>query len=212
MKGLVLLLFFSFCCSSWARFSSRHLVIHKKGRKSAKPWRIAQSSESNHFLKSEGWMNDGKSRPLKVHSSRTWTTRLVDTAICFSVRTFPPTRFVFDLAAKFLPPIIPVILYKDIFDLSSSVYFLNRIGREVETDFGLGLFVATYLASGLAGNLLNAYARIGKKEARKVIFGGSGAVVGIIAAYATFLKRNDWVHTRADSQQEKGFVRGLIQD
>lgn len=80
--------------------------------------------------------------------------------------------------------VTPVFLHGGIFHLFFNMNSLGRTGRDVEALFGPGRFLGTYLASGVAGNLLSAV------QSPVPALGASGAVFGVFGAYFTFLTRN----------------------
>ncbi len=63
-------------------------------------------------------------------------------------------------------------------------YSLKSTGLNVERAFGPTRFLATYLVSGMAGNVLSAI------RSPNPAVGASGAIFGLVGAYYTFLARN----------------------
>lgn len=80
--------------------------------------------------------------------------------------------------------ITPMFLHGSIGHLAMNSYSLNNIGPHVESLFGSKRFLATYIASGITGNLLSAV------MSPNPSVGASGAIFGCIGAYYVFLKRN----------------------
>ena len=66
-----------------------------------------------------------------------------------------------------------------------NTFSLQNIGHEVEWLFSEGQFVCTYLASGVAGNLMSEY------YSPNPSLGASGAVFGLIGTYYAFLSQNE---------------------
>mmetsp|Transcript_10373 Transcript_10373/g.19402 ORF Transcript_10373/g.19402 Transcript_10373/m.19402 type:complete len:465 (-) Transcript_10373:5488-6882(-) len=81
--------------------------------------------------------------------------------------------------------ITPIFLHGSISHLMLNSFSLNNIGPEVEKLFGGGRFLATYVISGIVGNLASAY------YTPNPSLGASGAVFGLMGAYYTFLSRNE---------------------
>ena len=63
---------------------------------------------------------------------------------------------------------------------------LNNLGKTAEPWFGTRRLAATYLISGVAGNLLSL-----QLQSAPVSVGASGAIFGLLGAWAVFLKRNE---------------------
>ena len=83
--------------------------------------------------------------------------------------------------------VTPVFLHGGIFHIFFNMSSLANSGRDVEALFGPGRFLGTYLAAGVAGNLLSAM------QSPNPALGASGAVFGVFGAYFTFLTRNKWL-------------------
>lgn len=81
--------------------------------------------------------------------------------------------------------ITPVFLHGSIMHLMMNTFSLQNIGPEVERLFGSGRFLFTYLASGVAGNMMSAY------YSPNPSLGASGAVFGLMGAYYSFLSQNE---------------------
>jgi len=82
----------------------------------------------------------------------------------------------------------PIFLHGGIAHLMTNSYSLQNIGPEVERLFGGGRFMATYMVSGITGNLLSAI------KSPNPAVGASGAIFGIAGAYFVFLQRNRVCH------------------
>lgn len=70
--------------------------------------------------------------------------------------------------------ITPVFLHGGLVHLFTNLYSLNNVGPDVEKLFGPGRFLATYLVSGITGNLFSAL------QSPNPSLGASGAVFGIM--------------------------------
>eukprot|EP00550_Attheya_septentrionalis_P003758 CAMPEP_0198282992 /NCGR_PEP_ID=MMETSP1449-20131203/2686_1 /TAXON_ID=420275 /ORGANISM="Attheya septentrionalis, Strain CCMP2084" /LENGTH=319 /DNA_ID=CAMNT_0043979439 /DNA_START=198 /DNA_END=1158 /DNA_ORIENTATION=+ len=89
----------------------------------------------------------------------------------------------------------PIFLHGGIAHLMTNSYSLQNIGPEVERLFGGGRFMATYMVSGITGNLLSAI------KSPNPAVGASGAIFGIAGAYFVFLQRNrDYLGREGDQQ------------
>jgi len=80
---------------------------------------------------------------------------------------------------------------------------LGRSGGDVETLFGPGRFLASYLVAGVAGNMLSAY----KTPNRSL--GASGAVFGVFGAYFVFLSKNEWALGRSGRAMTNSIVETM---
>jgi membrane associated rhomboid family serine protease len=81
--------------------------------------------------------------------------------------------------------ITPVFLHGSITHIMMNTFSLQNIGPEVERMFGGGRYLCTYLAAGVAGNLVSAY------YSPNPSLGASGAVFGLMGAYYAFLSQNE---------------------
>ena len=81
--------------------------------------------------------------------------------------------------------ITPVFLHGGVVHLMMNSYSLQNIGPQIEETFGSGRFLATYLASGIAGNLLSSY------MSPNPAVGASGAIFGLMGAHYAFLSENN---------------------
>jgi len=68
--------------------------------------------------------------------------------------------------------------------LAVNCYSLMNIGPQVESTFGKRRLLATYIASGISGNILSS------TMSKSPSVGASGAIFGLISAYYVFLNRN----------------------
>lgn len=124
------------------------------------------------------------------------TTRIVaSTVVVFALQTIRPglTQAGLKISDRILRGeqlyrlITPVFLHGGIFHLFFNMSSLKGTGTEVETLFGPGRYLGTYLAAGVAGNLLSSM------QSPNPALGASGAVFGIFGAYFTYLMRNEWL-------------------
>lgn len=83
--------------------------------------------------------------------------------------------------------VTPMFLHGNLIHLYMNMRSLMSTGPTIEEVFGPGRFLATYLVSGVCGNLLSAVMSPSKS------LGASGAVFGVISAYYVFLSRLDWM-------------------
>jgi len=81
--------------------------------------------------------------------------------------------------------ITPIFLHGSVTHIAMNLFSLQNIGPEVEKFFGQKRFLATYIVSGISGNLLSAYMN------RNPSLGASGAVFGLMGAYFAFFNRNE---------------------
>jgi len=81
--------------------------------------------------------------------------------------------------------ITPIFLHGDVSHIAMNLFSLQNIGPEVEKLFGQKRFLATYIVSGISGNLLSAYMNLNPS------LGASGAVFGLMGAYFAFSNRNE---------------------
>jgi len=89
----------------------------------------------------------------------------------------------------------PMFLHGSVSHLLMNSFSLNNIGPEVERMFGSGRFVATYIAGGVAGNLMSAW------YLPNPSLGASGAVFGLMGAYYAFLSQNERLFGRSGQNQ-----------
>lgn len=90
--------------------------------------------------------------------------------------------------------VTPMFLHGSLVHLFTNSQSLARSGPEMEHAFGRGRFLATYLVSGVTGNLVSAY------MSPNPSLGASGAIFGVISAYYLFLNRNGWLLGREGEQ------------
>ena len=103
-----------------------------------------------------------------------------------AVTSFGAKRSELILQGKELHRLItPVFLHGSLTHLMMNTFSLQNIGPEVERLFGSGRFLFTYLASGVAGNMMSAY------YSPNPSLGASGAVFGLMGAYYSFLSQNE---------------------
>ena len=95
----------------------------------------------------------------------------------------------------------PVFLHGGLAHLCVNMFSLKNIGPDVESLFGPGRFLCTYLGAGIAGNIMSAI------RSPNPALGASGAVFGIIGAQYVFLNRNDWLLGRQGKRMEDAIVQ-----
>ena len=125
---------------------------------------------------------------LSLTSKIVWTN-----VIAYGIQVaFPSfTRWGLKLSDKILRGedlyrlVSPIFLHGGITHLATNAFSLNSVGPQVEEFFGPGRFLATYLVSGIVGNIVSAY------QSPNPALGASGAVFGIIGSCAVFFLRND---------------------
>jgi len=80
--------------------------------------------------------------------------------------------------------VTPIFLHGGVGHLLANSYSLKSMGLNVERTFGGSRFIATYLVSGIIGNVVSAI------QSPNPAVGASGAIFGLVGAYYTFLSRN----------------------
>jgi len=80
----------------------------------------------------------------------------------------------------------PVFLHGSIVHLAVNSYSLNDLGPVVEQAFGSSRFMLTYALAGIAGNILSF-----QFNTRATSVGASGAIFGLVGAYASYLALNN---------------------
>lgn len=152
-----------------------------------------------------------QTRPRKP-GSYSWTTQLVLANIGFfalqmimpSVTKLGAKRSELIMQGKELHRLItPVFLHGSPMHLMLNTFSLQNIGPEVERLFGGGRFLCTYLAAGIAGNMVSAY------YSPNPSLGASGAVFGLMGAYYAFLSQNERLLGRS-GQDAMGRVSGTL--
>ncbi|KAL7540317.1 hypothetical protein ACHAWF_006647 [Thalassiosira exigua] len=97
----------------------------------------------------------------------------------------------------------PVFLHGGIGHLMANSYSLKSMGVNVERAFGRPRLLATYLVSGVAGNVLSAI------QSPNPAVGASGAIFGLVGAYYTFLSRNQHLFGRAGEFQKNALIETI---
>jgi membrane associated rhomboid family serine protease len=100
--------------------------------------------------------------------------------------------------------VTPVFLHATPMHLMTNMFSLSRLGPDVEGLFGSGRYLATYLAAGVAGNLLSAYASPNPG------LGASGAVFGMVGSYLLFLTRHDWLLGRMGEDMSSRLIQTVV--
>lgn len=97
--------------------------------------------------------------------------------------------------------ITPVLLHASLVHIAFNMYALYALGPELERMFGHLSFLALYLVSGFAGNVLS-FVMSGAAS-----LGASSAVFGLLAAHAVFAYRNQKVF----GQRAQVVMRSILQ-
>ncbi|EJK50102.1 hypothetical protein THAOC_30966 [Thalassiosira oceanica] len=99
--------------------------------------------------------------------------------------------------------ITPVFLHGGIGHLVSNSYSLKSMGNNVEGAFGPARTLATYLVSGVAGNIFSAV------NSPNPAVGASGAIFGLVGAYYTFLARNSEIFGHSGRAQKGALLETI---
>lgn len=175
------------------------------------PWRrpqpqqrsyAPQRSNGGHYVDYETLQQDKRSRIYSINfktrnvGTLSWTSRLIwANVLVFLLQSWRPsvTSWGINLSDRIKSgrelyrTITPVFLHGSIFHLGTNMISLQRTGGDVEKLFGGGRYLASYLAAGIAGNIVSAW------SSPNPSLGASGAVFGIFGAYFVFLTRNEWL-------------------
>lgn len=180
--------------------STRHPWRRPQHQRSHGPQR--QRSHVSNYLDYEMLKEDKRSRIYSINfktrnlGKLSWTSRLVwANVLVFLLQAWRPsvTSWGINLSdqiksgRELYRTITPVFLHGNIFHLSTNMISLQRTGGDVEKLFGGGRYLASYLAAGIAGNIVSAW------SSPNPSLGASGAVFGVFGAYFVFLTRNDWL-------------------
>lgn len=167
------------------RLTRLHVVTQTSATSSSQPWRTPSHQHSqlrnlrplvrdysSHFLEFEVARADKRARYWKANlatrrpGQMSLTTRIVWANIFMyalqmwrpSVTTWGVKRSDLILQGRELYRLFsPVWLHANPGHLFTNMFSLNRMGPDVEGLFGKGRFLATYLVSGVTGNLVSAY-------------------------------------------------------
>mmetsp|Transcript_11300 Transcript_11300/g.22561 ORF Transcript_11300/g.22561 Transcript_11300/m.22561 type:complete len:553 (+) Transcript_11300:36-1694(+) len=97
----------------------------------------------------------------------------------------------------------PVFLHGGIGHLMANSYSLKSMGLNVERAFGGQRFMATYLVSGIVGNVVSAI------QSPNPAVGASGAIFGLVGAYYTFLSRNQDLFGSSGQMQKNSILETI---
>ena len=97
----------------------------------------------------------------------------------------------------------PVFLHGGIGHLMANSYSLKSMGLNVERAFGGPRFMATYLISGIVGNVVSAV------QSPNPAVGASGAIFGLVGAYYTFLSRNQDLFGYSGQMQKNSILETI---
>mmetsp|Transcript_22017 Transcript_22017/g.32521 ORF Transcript_22017/g.32521 Transcript_22017/m.32521 type:complete len:336 (+) Transcript_22017:112-1119(+) len=149
----------------------------------------------------------------KMRRGGSWAGRLIAiNVLAFAAQSLYPslTRFGVKLSEKILNGeelyrlFTPIFLHGGLGHLFMNSYSLDSVGPDLERYFGPGRFLATYVASGIAGNYLSAM------KSPNPSLGASGAVFGIVGAYFAFLSINSNVFGRRGEARMDGLVQTVF--
>lgn len=99
--------------------------------------------------------------------------------------------------------ITPIFLHGGIGHLMANSYSLKSMGMNIERSFGRSRFVATYLLSGIMGNVVSAI------QSPNPAVGASGAIFGLVGAYYTFLSRNQDLFGYSGQRQKSALIETI---
>ncbi|KAL3815401.1 hypothetical protein ACHAXA_011519 [Cyclostephanos tholiformis] len=99
--------------------------------------------------------------------------------------------------------VTPIFLHGGLGHLLANGYSLRGMGNNVERAFGPERLMATYLASGVAGNVVSSV------MSPNPAVGASGAIFGLVGAYYTFLARNRELFGRAGEVQKGALIETI---
>ena len=99
--------------------------------------------------------------------------------------------------------ITPVFLHGGIGHLMANSYSLKSMGLNVEQAFGQPRLAATYLVSGVMGNIFSAM------MSPNPAVGASGAIFGLVGAYYTFLSRNQDLFGYSATRQKNSMIETI---
>ena len=233
-------------------------LLHSTRTTASTPWRdpslsSAQSYRppvrdySSHFLDFDEARNDKRTRYWKANlKSRrpgrlSLTSRIVWANIFMyalqmwrpSVTTWGVKRSDLILQGRELYRLFsPVWLHANPGHLFTNMFSLNRMGPDIEGLFGKGRFLATYVVSGVTGNLLSAYMSpnpgLGASGAVSVLTAEYNTlcgnlsfsftnlmlweyqVFGMLGAYVCFLSRHDWLLGRTGEDINSRLMQTIV--
>ncbi|KAL7540335.1 hypothetical protein ACHAXR_010028 [Thalassiosira sp. AJA248-18] len=97
----------------------------------------------------------------------------------------------------------PVFLHGGIGHLMANSYSLKSMGVNVERAFGQPRLLATYLVSGVMGNVISAI------QSPNPAVGASGAIFGLVGAHYTFLSRNQELLGYSANMQKSALIETI---
>lgn len=97
----------------------------------------------------------------------------------------------------------PIFLHGGIGHLMANSYSLKSMGANVEQAFGQPRLVATYLVSGVMGNVFSAI------MSPNPAVGASGAIFGLVGSYYTFLSRNQDLFGGMAQRQKSALIETM---
>lgn len=99
--------------------------------------------------------------------------------------------------------VTPIFLHGGIGHLMANSYSLKSMGVNVERAYGQRRLFATYLISGVMGNVLSAI------QSPNPAVGASGAIFGLVGAYYTFLSRNQHLFGYTGQMQKSALIETI---
>jgi membrane associated rhomboid family serine protease len=220
-KSLALLLFIMMLCAarSFAQDTFQQQPWQRNQASRSPSSRIYKNNPRKHYLDDENWMTDKRNRLWDIDlltrkpNEFSWTTRLLWTnVIAYGAQVMDPrvTNWGVKLSERILQGqdlyrlLTPVFLHGSWYHLWSNMYSLNRVGVHMERLFGPGRYLAGYLVSGAAGNLLSAM------MSPNPALGASGAVFGAMGGFYVFLSRHDWLLGRQGEAYSDSIIQTLF--
>jgi membrane associated rhomboid family serine protease len=107
-----------------------------------------------------------------------WKYALIPSKLGFAASSMV-VRAPTDLIQKISPMVTSQFLHAGLMHLLSNMVVLLFLGKKVEERIGFLKFLAFYLASGIAGNIVYAAFHL---SSHQPVLGASGAVAGVLAA------------------------------
>lgn len=101
-----------------------------------------------------------------------------------------PAYFALDAWMHWPTALTTMFLHADVAHILVNVIVFAFMGMGFEERVGRGRFLATFVVSGVIGTLLHSVTNLGGMGAHVPVVGASGAVFGIIGAYATLFPRD----------------------
>lgn len=100
--------------------------------------------------------------------------------------------------------VTPIFLHGTLSHLAVNCYSLFSVGPELERILGNRIFLASYILSGVCGNVATS------KFSRYPSVGASGAIFGLLGMYGVFVKRNEAFFGRSGEEAVSAIQRTTI--